>query len=613
MKENNLKLIKDFKVRHALDATEENVVTTIHLMNTHLIDKDTALDQSSLGSNDFGIDCWYYNIKTNHLFIYQSKLSFDNKGYVLKGLKDLLTALNFLERIIIEKEIDKVPTNKAIYNLYIELTNKTDDLKRISFILLSPLNENDLIDDLEWDETEKQIRNSRLFSTICERSGKISLEAQEYNFEKAIAISTKKYLIKKLESSVIKLRDKSYLEITFIPIYSLVQLYRQRGDILFHKNIRLSLYDYKDAKNRVVTPMGNTLHQICCGELSADIFPFYHVGITISATTNSSDSATEIELETPYIINGCQTITIADHFLRELENDKNINAIEKFKQINVLTKVVIGTTDEELKEITNCNNRQNPIDNWQLFSNDPVHIEIEYSVLNCEILYERQKGKFKLLNKVDIAKNYSKTNNTFIPIEILGQIIALYQGNYQWAAKPSEIFVNKQNHDIIFTKEIQKYPRDIILCYNLFKAAKTGLTNYLKSPTHDNEQTWSVFNKPIVKAFVYRTALLYHYQRNQQDFKFASLLNQKASSNLVDEFEKIYTKIISKTKNFYLTETERSKEVSIKKLKTFFENLFIELGIDTETSIMPFTDRAIEWNEENTAANNALGKVGGIP
>lgn len=49
IKQTQLKTIKDFKVRFALDATEENVVTTIHLMNTHLIDKDTALDQSSLG------------------------------------------------------------------------------------------------------------------------------------------------------------------------------------------------------------------------------------------------------------------------------------------------------------------------------------------------------------------------------------------------------------------------------------------------------------------------------------------------------------------------------------------------------------------------------------
>src|SRR6202008_1132436 len=121
-----------------------------------------------------------------------------------------------------------------------------------------------------------------------------------------IAPSNKKYAVRKLENSILDLRSKSFLEITFIPIYSLVQLYRQRGDILFHKNIRLSLYDYKDAKNRLVNPMETTFDKICKGELNPNIFPFYHVGITISATTNSSEASDEIALETPYVINGCQ-------------------------------------------------------------------------------------------------------------------------------------------------------------------------------------------------------------------------------------------------------------------------------------------------------------------
>lgn len=594
IKQTQLKTIKDFKVRFALDATDENVVTTIHLMNTHLIDKDTALDQSSLGSSDYGIDGWYYDSRTNELFIYQSKLT-DSKGLALRGLKDLTTGLSYLEKIIVQKEVGKIPTNKSIYNLYIELAKNVENLKKISFILISPLNPNDLLDAPELNEAEKTIRESDLYKMLYEKGGRISLDIHEYNFEKSIAPSNKKYTINKLDNSVIRLRNNSFLEITFIPIYNLVQLYRQRGDILFHKNVRLSLYDYKDAKNRVVTPMEATLDQICKGQLNPNIFPFYHVGITISATTNSSEGANDISLETPYVINGCQTITIADHFLRELENKKNFEAIEKFREINVLAKVVIGTTDEELKEITNCNNRQNPIENWQLFSNDPIHIEIESSLLDLEIFYERQKGKFNaLMHKLDIAKNYSKTNQTFVDVETVGQLVALAKGNYQWTAKPSEIYINKQNHDSIFTKDIPNYGKDIVFCSNLFKAAKRGLTKYLELQVHNNEVTWNIFNKPIVKAYVYRTALLYYYQKINHDRKYADWLYKIASPTLVAEFEKIYAKFVTKTKNFYLA--EQARDVSSKKLTTFFDNQFIELGIDTEEGVMPFTTRTIDWN-----------------
>ena len=341
--------------------------------------------------------------------------------------------------------------------------------------------------------------------------------------------------------------------------------------------------------------MEATFDQICKGQLSSSIFPFYHVGITISATTNSSERVNDIALETPYVINGCQTITIADHFLRELENKKNFEAIEKFKEINVLAKVVIGTTDEELKEITNCNNRQNPIENWQLFSNDPIHIEIESSLLDLEIFYERQKGKFNaLMHKLDIVKNYSKTNQTFVDVETVGQLIALAKGNYQWTAKPSEIYINKQNHDSIFTKDIPNYGKDIVFCSNLFKAAKRGLSKYLELQVHNNEATWNIFNKPIVKAYVYRTALLYFYQKYDHDRKYAEWLYKIASPTLVTEFEKVYSKFITKTKNFYLA--EQSRDVSSKKLTTFFENQFIELGIDTDDGTMPFTNRTIDWS-----------------
>jgi hypothetical protein len=595
IKQAQSKTIKDFKVRFALDASEENVVTTIHLMNTHLIDKDTALDQSSLGSNDNGIDGWYYDNKNNELFIYQSKLT-DSKGLALKGLKDLTNALSYLEKIIVKKEVSKIPTNKSIYNLYMELSNNISNLKKISFILISPLNPNDLLDAPEVNEAETTIRESDLFKILYEKGGRISLDIQEYNFEKSISPSNKKYAIKKLDNSVIRLRNNSFLEITFIPIYNLVEIYRQRGDILFHKNVRLSLYDYKDAKNKVVTPMETTLEQICKGQLNPNIFPFYHVGVTISATTNSSEAANDISLETPYVINGCQTITIADHFLRELENKKNSEAIEKFKEINVLAKVVIGTTDEELKEITNCNNRQNPIENWQLFSNDPIHIEIESSLLELKVFYERQKGKFNaLMNKLDIAKNYSNTNQTFVGVETVGQLIALARGNYQWSAKPSEIYINKQNHDSIFTKDIPNYGKDIVFCSNLFKAAKRGLAKYLELQVHNNEVTLNIFNKPIVKSYVYRTALLYYYQKYNHEKRYSEVLYKIASPTIVADFEKIYSKFITKTKSFYIS--EQAREVSSKKLTTFFENQFIELGIDTDDGDMPFTKRTINWNE----------------
>jgi hypothetical protein len=227
-----------------------------------------------------------------------------------------------------------------------------------------------------------------------------------------------------------------------------VELYRQRGDVLFEKNVRLSLMDNKEARERLVNPMNTTLDLITSARLSPNIFPFYHIGVTLAASSASNAHGQDsqfLNLEAPNIINGCQTIVIANEYLKTLEKHKRDLAIKLFKQIKIIAKVVVGTTNDELKEITNSNNRQNPIENWQLFSNESIHVEIEAALKDIGIFYERQKGKFlTVMKNAERAKHYYATRGAYIKVMDLGQVIALSRNNIQWAAKPSEIFLNRR-------------------------------------------------------------------------------------------------------------------------------------------------------------------------
>jgi hypothetical protein len=284
------------------------------------------------------------------------------------------------------------------------------------------------------------------------------------------------------------------------------------------------------------------------------------------------------------------------------ENQNNHEAIDKFKEIKVIAKIVTGTSDDELKEITNSNNRQNPIENWQLFSNDPIHIAIELALKEYGIFYERQKGKFNSIMKIaDYAKNYFNTNNSFITVMELGQIIALSARKLQWAAKPSEIFVNKTNHDSIFLDTIPNFSRDIVLLQNLYRAIKRALYNYLKKPAHLNDTSQIIFSKQIVKAYVYYVALIYYYQMPQKESirrDYSQKLYKIASPTLVADIESFYIKYIAKIKSWYLDESNHlDNDLSSKKLDKFFTALLIELGINTTNKIMPFTSNAIIWND----------------
>lgn len=601
-KEQCLSLTKKLRTKHALETSDENIIATIHLMNTHSLDINAALDQSSRSGNDNGIDAWYYDETKNELFIYQSKLT-ESKVQTLKGLKDLENAREWLEKVVIDGELDRVPDdNHCLFNLYTHLPKFRQVIKKINFVLISLYDKMELEDSEDYEIFENELVKSRLNSFfVSNLKGRLNFYFEAYNTEKNIPSKIKVYSISKIPQSQISLSNKAHLDLAYIPLYNLVELYRQRGNVLFDKNVRLSLMKTREARERLVNPMLETLNKIVTRKLSESIFPFYHIGITLAANSSDPVSDDVLNIEAPSIINGCQTIVIANEFLKGLEKANKEEEIEKFREIKVIAKVVVGTSNAELMEITNSNNRQNPIENWQLFSNEPIHIEIESSLKDYGIFYERQKGKYDSVMKVaENAKNYYSSNGTYVKVVDLAQIIALSRRKLQWAAKPSEIFANKENHDSIFDNFVPKSPYDIVFTFNVFKALKRGLNTYLELATHQNSNAPYIFKKPIVRMHTFHLGVLNFYQNeNKWSFRrdYCQTLSKIANTKLVDESHTFYRSIVSQVKQWYTDESnDLSKDISAKAMDDYFREKAIELGIDYESHI-PFTSNSIDWND----------------
>ncbi|MBI5370636.1 MAG: AIPR family protein [Sphingobacteriales bacterium] len=584
--------IKAFRVKSGVETSDENIIAAIHLMNSHGLDQDAAKDQASRSANDNGIDAWYFDEDDCSLYIYQSKLS-ESKGLVLKGLVDLERAADWLTKILVDGSLDKPPVdNHMLYGLFVNISKNRGKLKLIRFVLLSLFDENELEDEECIDDFNSTIAKTTLNKYVTQRlKGRLCLAIEQFCFESTIPKSIKTYEIHKFQESSVFLRKKASLHLSYVSLYSLVELYRQRGDVLFDKNVRLSLFNTKEAKDRLVHPLFETLDMIIEGRLKPEIFPFYHVGITIAASNVEDTNDNIFNLESPGVINGCQTITIAHEYLKKLsqiknEEDRNIK-IEMFRKIQVIAKVVIGVTEDELKEITNANNRQNPIENWQLFSNEGVHISIEAALKDIGVFYERQKGKFDAIMKVtDNAKYYPHTNGTYITVTLLGQIVALARGELQMAAKPALIFENKTNHDLIFTKSVYNKPEDIVLLFNIYKSMLRAYKNYLNIPTHaENSYTQRIFSKPIVRIHILYLGLIFYYQSvRAQSVRedYGTNLLKVASSNLNGHMESsFYQRVITKFRDWYLAESKRLEvEVSNKKLFAFISTLCTDFGVD---------------------------------
>lgn len=599
-KDSCVAVARKFRALHGIDAGEENVIATIHLMNTHGLDRNAAFDQSSRSGNDHGVDAWNYDSANRELTIYQSKLT-DSKALALRGFTDLREASQWLEGVCVTGSVDAVPSdNHCLFGLFTHLADLRTDLKRITFCLISPFSKGELEDSDEYQAFESELAKSPLNALVRSRpGGALAVDAMPYNLAHTVPQQIKAYAISKIPQARVTLRKNAHLDLAYVSLYSLVQLYRQRGEVLFDKNVRLSLMGTKEARERLVNPMENTLKQIVTGELSPSIFPFYHVGVTIAATSSAEDQKESVRLEAPSIINGCQTINIANEFVKGLEKQRKTTELDRFKEIQVIAKIVVGTNGDEVKEITNCNNRQNPIENWQLFSNEPIHIEIETSLKERGIFYERQKGKFDaVLKSADRAQQYQSTNGTFIKVVELAQLVALSRGHLQWAAKPSDIFINRENHDKLFERTIAAYPQDAVFTFNLFKALKRALNNYLELPTHDDAYSSKVFIKPIVRAHIYQLALRHGY-KNAQKWSawpdFALSLNKKASPVLVDRFESLYQRIVARTKTWYIDQSRGlTVEVSNRSMDNFFGSMATDLGIDLEGGSSPFSNASME-------------------
>jgi hypothetical protein len=596
-----LKATKEIRARYGVEAADEQLVAALHLMNDHGADINAALDWSSRSGHDHGIDAWFYEERDRVLYVYQSKLT-ESKQLALSGLSDLAKAEEWLEEVLVRGKVTTVPSdNHCLYNLYVLLGRVSNELKRIEFHLVTPFGKAELEDFPEYQAFEALLAKSTLNSHIRQRNnGSLDFDAVEYNLQRALPPGYKKYRLPRIPASHVELRHNAHLSLAYVTLRSLVELYRQRGEMLFNKNIRLSLLSTKEGRERLRNPMEQTLDDITMGRLSPNIFPFYHTGVTIAAATSESD-AENILMEVPSIINGCQTITIAGDFLQKLEKENKPDAIDLFNQIKVIAKVVVGTTDEELREVTNANNRQIPIEAWQLYSNEPIHIEIEAALKECGVFYERQKGKFAtVMKRPDIARSYPNTNGAYIEVVELAQLVTLFRRNLQWAAKRSDVFVNGERHNSVFDQALPGYPRDMILGANLLKAMRRGLYNYLGLPAHADDAASAVLLRPLVSAYLFHIGMLHFYQSDNRRWvrdEFSVYLCKKASPRLVEETQAFYQKVVSKTKSWYREESKGLvADVSSRGMDKFFTGLAIEVGVDEDQGSLPFGHRAHRWD-----------------
>jgi len=255
------------------------------------------------------------------------------------------------------------------------------------------------------------------------------------------------------------------MTIGFIRLVDLHAMYREMGARFFERNIRAALPE-DEAVNRSIQ---QSIKRIVLDDKEdAAVFAFNHNGVTLSAealnATNGSFKITE-----PRVLNGAQTVTTFARFLKA--NDGNNRLTERrdlLNEIYVLCRIITDASPEFVTTVTINNNRQNPVDPWNLHANDMIQLELQDKFRDdLGIYYERQEKAFQNLSDEELEEQ-GITEYKAVELTRLARTFLAADGDIDKLTRFREVFEDDRIYAQVFNAtRLKADSRKITLCYKV--------------------------------------------------------------------------------------------------------------------------------------------------
>ncbi|HJX91565.1 MAG TPA: AIPR family protein, partial [Pyrinomonadaceae bacterium] len=205
------------------------------------------------------------------------------------------------------------------------------------------------------------------------------------------------------------------------------------------------------------------------------VFAFNHNGITLFAEkVEITDD--NCRLTAPRLLNGAQTVTTLASFRRaNQENPKLLEGHDAYNAIRVLCKVITNADQKFVTRVTINNNRQNPVEPWNLHANDMIQLELQDKFsTDLGIYYERQENAFAQLGTEDLAEYGIHEESKAIQMLKLTQTFLLTDGNISRVSEMRRVFEDDKLYEQVFrSARLRADSRHILLCYKVqFKLRK---------------------------------------------------------------------------------------------------------------------------------------------
>lgn len=457
---------KSYKEKY--EGKKEDYFAPLYISDKHSKSLEDAMDYSVFGNNDYGIDGYFIDREAKNLYLYQFKWSENHE--LFKDSYERLTRHGM--DMIFGNPYQDTNLNPTIRKFKYELEEYKYLIQRVYLLFVFNGDTNKANGSKVLDNLKEDLENKRyLIDGFFEREN-ISFSIDYIsNFAKTFAQSSKTKIANifqiDFKSEIEHIApDGEQLSFGLIKLNDLYKMFLQMRSRLFEKNIRSGLSP-ENAPNRAIK---KTLKEIILDNiLHPEYFTFNHNGITLFAEKIISEDG-KIKIIEPRILNGAQTITTFARFIEDNQTNpilkENISTIDEIK---VIAKIITDATNDFVTNVTICNNRQNPVDPWNLRASDLIQCAFEdkFNAHGKGIHYDRQEGAFKNMTDEE-REEKGILESKEINIKKLAQTFLALQGEIDKMSRLTDVFENETTYKNTFKIDYQRADtRKIILFYKI--------------------------------------------------------------------------------------------------------------------------------------------------
>lgn len=438
----------------------------LYLEQEFSLERDRAVSQVAFGGNDYGVDGYHFDNEKRNLYLFQFKYS-DSHAQFKQSFNRLIDA--GMERIFGAQTQDQ-HQNQLLLQIKSCLIENEAVIDRVCvhFVFMGDPAEAERSQVL--DKLREDLENKKYL--IDQRFGRPVTMVIEFRSARTRKVGPMTHLRKthtypiRLEHTVTRVGPNGEkMTIGFIPLTNLHAMYREMGQRFFERNIRAALPE-DEAVNRSIQQSIKRI--VLDAREDATVFAFNHNGVTLFAEAlDASDG--EFKIIEPRLLNGAQTVTTFARFLKANEGNKHIaERREVLEQINVGCRIITDAAPEFVTTVTINNNRQNPVDPWNLHANDMIQLEIQDKFRDdLRIYYGRQEGAFANLSDEDLEEQ-GITEYKAIELTRLARTLLASDGDIDKLTRFREVFEDDRIYNQVFDhSRLRADSRKIVLCYKI--------------------------------------------------------------------------------------------------------------------------------------------------